>query len=115
MKKQWQRLYILLIKREFYDINIENLILYFHCGHMEEGDTPWETVLREIYEECRLNVKLYNGQKQLGMCKVKWLINTQYTLLENIGQEVENTDFIYFAYTEEMDCKPQDGERNCKR
>lgn len=57
-------------------------------GCLEIRKLPEQTALREVYEECGLDVELYNPQKQLGMTRVWQLINPQYTLLENIGREV---------------------------
>ena len=51
--------------------------------------------IRETREEVGLKVNLIYTEKQLGMIRVRQLHNPQYTLLENIGHEVENIDFIY--------------------
>ena len=44
------------------------------------------------------------------MTRVRQLNNPQYTLLENIGKEVENIDFIYFAATDSDLVSPQKDE-----
>lgn len=79
-------------------------------GHMLPDELPHETAIREAYEESGLKVKLINDQKQLGMTRVRQLNNPRYTLLENIGHEIENIDFIYFATTESDQVSPQKGE-----
>lgn len=102
-----------------YIVNNNKVLLHMHKkhnslfpigGHMEAGELPEQTALREVYEECGLEVKLYNSQNDLGMTRVNQLLNPQYTLLENIGHELENIDFIYFATTEQTTCSPQNGE-----
>ena len=79
-------------------------------GHLLSHELPEEAAIREVYEEAGLQIKLYNNQKDLGMTRVKQLNNPQYTLLENIGKEVENIDFIYFAKTDCNKTMPLKGE-----
>lgn len=79
-------------------------------GHMNADELPHETAIREAYEESGLRVELFNSEKQLGMTRVRQLNNPRYTLLENIGKEVENIDFIYFATADSDQVSPQKGE-----
>jgi len=79
-------------------------------GKMKGNETPDETALREVYEESGLKVELYNGQYELELGRVIQLHNPMYTLLENVGHEVENIDFIYFARTASNEVRPQEGE-----
>lgn len=102
-----------------YVINNDKVLLHRHKkynslfpvgGHLEVGELPQEAAIREVLEEAGLEVELWSEEKKLGLTRVKQLINPQYTLLENIGEEVENIDFIYFAETDEKICKPVEGE-----
>lgn len=102
-----------------YVINQNRVLLHLHKkhnslfpvgGHMNPDELPHETAIREAYEESGLKVNLFNEQQDLGMTRVRQLINPQYTLLENIGKEVENIDFIYFATAESDQVSPQKGE-----
>ena len=79
-------------------------------GHMNLNELPHEAAIREAYEESGLDIELFNNEKQLGMTRVRQLNNPQYTLLENIGKEVENIDFIYFAATDSDLVSPQKDE-----
>ena len=79
-------------------------------GHMFPDELPHETAIREVYEESGLKVTLINDQKQLGMTRVRQLNNPRYTLLENIGKEIENIDFIYFALADSNEVNPLKGE-----
>ncbi|WP_195514046.1 NUDIX domain-containing protein [Turicibacter sanguinis] len=79
-------------------------------GHMHCDELPHETAIREVYEESGLKVNLFNEQQDLGMTRVRQLNNPQYTLLENIGKEMENIDFIYFATACSNKLNPQKGE-----
>lgn len=102
-----------------YIVNENRVLLHMHKkhqslfpvgGHMLPDELPHETAIREAYEESGLKVNLFNEQQDLGMTRVRQLNNPQYTLLENIGKEVENIDFIYFATTESDQVSPQKGE-----
>lgn len=79
-------------------------------GHMKAEELPHETAIREAYEEAGLHISLFNNEKQLEMTRVRQINNPQYTLLENIGHEVENIDFIYFAEAYTDVTNPQQGE-----
>ncbi|MGL5149576.1 MAG: NUDIX domain-containing protein [Clostridium sp.] len=79
-------------------------------GKMNECEVPQETALREVYEESGLEVELYNRDKRLDLGRVIQLHSPIHTLLENVGHEVENIDFIYFARAISDVVNPQQGE-----
>lgn len=79
-------------------------------GKMNQDEVPHETAIREVYEESGLKVELFNKDTELSLGRVVQLHNPMYTLLENVGHEVENIDFIYFARALTSDVKPQKGE-----
>lgn len=79
-------------------------------GKMNEEEVPHETALREVFEESGLEVELYNRDNELDLGKVIQLHSPIHTLLENVGHEVENIDFIYFAKALTNEVNPQKGE-----
>ena len=79
-------------------------------GKMNQNEVPHETAIREVYEESGLEVKLYNRDSELRLGRVIQLHNPMHTLLENVGHEVENIDFIYFARAVTDKVNPQKGE-----
>lgn len=79
-------------------------------GKMNEEEVPHETAIREVFEESGLEVELYNRDNQLDLGKVIQLHSPIHTLLENVGHEVENIDFIYFAKALTNEVNPQKGE-----
>lgn len=79
-------------------------------GKMNINEVPHETAIREVYEESGLEIELYNRESELNLGRVIQLYNPMYTLLENVGHEVENIDFIYFARALSDKVKPQKGE-----
>lgn len=79
-------------------------------GKMNQHEVPHETAIREVYEESGLKVELFNRDTELSLGRVVQLHNPMYTLLENVGHEVENIDFIYFARGLTSEVKPQKGE-----
>lgn len=102
-----------------YIINCDKVLLHKHKkyntlfpvgGHIEYGELPHEAALREAYEESGLKVKLYNNEEQLELGRVQQLPRPMNLLLENIGHERENIDFIYFATIDTFEVCPEDGE-----
>lgn len=79
-------------------------------GKMNPYEVPHETALREVYEESGLQVELYNGDNVLELGSVIQLNRPMHVLLENVGHEVENIDFIFFATANDNNINPQDGE-----
>lgn len=102
-----------------YIINDNKVLLHKHKkyntlfpvgGHIEADELPHEAALREAYEESGLKVKLYNNEEQLELGRVQQLPRPMNLLLENIGHEQENIDFIYFATTDTFNLRPGEGE-----
>lgn len=79
-------------------------------GKMNEEEVPHETAIREVYEESGLEIELYNRDSKLALGRVVQLHSPMHTLLENVGHEVENIDFIYFARAFSNETRPQTGE-----
>jgi ADP-ribose pyrophosphatase YjhB (NUDIX family) len=73
-------------------------------GHMRPNELPHETAIREALEES--GIEIYDKDCVLPFTKVEQLKRPAYILLENIGKEVENIDFIYFAKTNSKFVKP---------
>lgn len=102
--------YVIYKNRVLLHIHKKHKSLFPLGGHMLPNELPHETAIREAYEESGLNIELMSDEKELGMTRVKQLLNPRYTLLENIGHEVENIDFIYFALSETDKVNPIKGE-----
>lgn len=79
-------------------------------GKINENEVPHETAIREADEESELKVELYNRDTELSLGRVIQLHNPMHTLLENVGHEDENIDFIYFAKVQDNKLNPQKGE-----
>ena len=102
-----------------YIVNNNRVLLHIHKkyktlflvgGHIEANELPHEAALREAYEESGLYVKLYNDEEQLNLGRVKQIPRPINLLLENIGHEKENIDFIYFAKSDSDNTNPRNGE-----
>lgn len=79
-------------------------------GKMNPNEVPHETALREVFEESGLKVELYNEDSKFELGRVIQLNRPMHVLLENVGYEVENIDFIFFATASDNNINPQDGE-----
>jgi 8-oxo-dGTP pyrophosphatase MutT (NUDIX family) len=102
-----------------YVLKDDKVLLHYHKkyntlfplgGHIQPNELPDEAAVREVYEESGLKISLLDNDEKLELGNVKQIHKPMYLLLENIGQPIENIDFIYFATTEEDVLKPQDGE-----
>ena len=93
-----------------------NLKAIYECGVQPDMITYTPdskyilTAIREVYEESGLEVQLYNRDNELNLGRVIQLHSPMHTLLENVGHEVENIDFIYFARALIDKVNPQKGE-----
>ena len=85
-------------------------ILFLLGGKMSEEEVPHEAAIREVYEESGLEVELYNRECELDLRRVIQLHSPMHTLLENVGNEVENIHFIYFARAFSNEVRPQKRE-----
>ncbi|MBU4337940.1 NUDIX domain-containing protein [Patescibacteria group bacterium] len=79
-------------------------------GYIERDELLEEAALREIKEESGLEIILYNPDKQVDMADAKQLIRTAHILLEDIKQDHQHIDFVYYATANSFDVKPEDGE-----
>lgn len=79
-------------------------------GHIDRDELPQKAALREIKEECGLDVQLYNPDKQIEMGDVVQLFRPMHILLENINQFHQHIDFIYYATSDSDKLSPQNGE-----
>ena len=79
-------------------------------GHMSPNEVPHETAIREVLEESGLQVELYNNDREFNLGRVIQLHKPMHVLLENVGHEVENIDFIYFAIANNDKLDPAIGE-----
>lgn len=79
-------------------------------GHMLPSEVPHETAIREVFEESGLNIKLYNNDKNLELGRVQQVNRPMHVLLENIGHDVENIDFIFFPLSTNDSINLQEGE-----
>lgn len=102
-----------------YIVNKNKVLLHRHKkyntlfplgGKMNENEVPHQTAIREVYEESGLEVELYNRDSKLDLGRVVQLNSPMHTLLENVGHEVANIDFIYFARALTDKVNPQKGE-----
>lgn len=107
------------ITSSVYVVNNNKVLLHMHKkyntlfplgGKMHEVEVPHETAIREVFEESGLKIELYNRDNELNLGRVIQLYSPMHMLLENVGHEIENIDFIYFARSSFNYVKPQDGE-----
>jgi len=83
-------------------------------GHIEENELPHEAALREVREETGLHaVLLCETTDKKGAIEkegVAVLPRPRYVLLEDIGEDHQHMDLIYFATAGSSELSPSHGE-----
>jgi ADP-ribose pyrophosphatase YjhB (NUDIX family) len=64
-------------------------------GHIDPNELPDDAARREVFEESGLEVELITQRSQLGDVAV--LCNPECILLEDISEDHQHIDLIYFA------------------
>lgn len=80
------------------------------CGKITNREVPHEADIKEAIEKSGLQIQIYDKSSKIDLGKVIQLINPMYILLENVGHDIENINFIYFATALSNEIKPQNGE-----
>ena len=64
-------------------------------GHIDPNELPDQAALREVREECGLDVELFDQGRPIGSIRI--LPQPYCILLEDIGPQHQHIDLIYFA------------------
>ena len=81
-------------------------------GHIDTNELPQEAALREVKEECGLEIILIDSEQDLKLCdnEVIQLIRPSWILLENITPEHQHIDSVYMAYSKSNKIKTGSNE-----
>jgi len=79
-------------------------------GHIDPGEIPEEAALREIKEECGLDVDFYKPDPTIDMVDAKQLLRPIHLIFEDIDEEHKHIDFIYYAKAKSNEAFSLDGE-----
>lgn len=79
-------------------------------GHVDENELPHEAALREIREESGLEARLFDPRPRLEMGDVADLPCPFHILLENINDDHQHIDLIYYATSETDILSPKNEE-----
>jgi 8-oxo-dGTP pyrophosphatase MutT (NUDIX family) len=68
-------------------------------GHIDEGETPDEAILREAKEEAGLEIEIAGRKYETGTRKgvVEMLLTPHHIQLEEIDGKHQHIDMVYFA------------------
>lgn len=81
-------------------------------GHIERDELPHEAALREVKEECGLDVDLYQYDSNLKMNidAAKLIINPVHTVLVDMNPNHQHIDLIFYAKTNNPNFTPSPNE-----
>lgn len=79
-------------------------------GHIDRDELPEQAALREVKEECGLDVKLYRAKVLTPIEGVEQLQVPMHLLLEDINPYHQHIDFIYYAKAHTDEIIPEHGE-----
>ena len=81
-------------------------------GHVEENEFPHEALIREVKEETGFNISIKRNEfcADIDLGTVERVPLPFCTCREGIGSNEEFFDFIFIAYTEQVQPAPQKGE-----
>ena len=81
-------------------------------GHLEENEFPHEALIREVKEETGFDIKIKRNEfmDEVDLGRVERIPMPFCTCREGIGSDEEFFDFIFIAYTDDTEPKPQKGE-----
>lgn len=83
-------------------------------GHIEEGETPEDTVLREAREEAGLDIEIVGEKDEAGNVegKVQMLTTPDHIQLEEIDGKHQHIDLVYFARTKSSSIRLKEDEHH---
>ncbi len=79
-------------------------------GHIDRDELPEQAAIREVKEECGLDVLLHRTKISDSIEGVEQLHMPMHLLLEDINPHHQHIDFIYYAKTETDKLIPEHGE-----
>ena len=110
-----------------YIVKADRVLLHLHKkfhtwfpvgGHLEKDELPHVAALREVKEECGLDVTLLDARPQDTSLDLGRVVRVPSPLLichEGIGHDEEFLDLIYVAVTDQVGAHSQDGESHTFR
>jgi ADP-ribose pyrophosphatase YjhB (NUDIX family) len=78
-------------------------------GHIEINETPKEAVLREVKEECGLEVEILGDDKKLDDGSSE-LSRGEFLNCHKINEFHEHMDFVFFGIAKSDNLNPKKGE-----
>jgi 8-oxo-dGTP pyrophosphatase MutT (NUDIX family) len=80
-------------------------------GHIEANELPEEAALREVREETGLDVELYQSRVVPPAADAAHLAMPETLLLEDIAEDHQHIDFIFFGTPRDPDAASRIGDQ----
>lgn len=66
-------------------------------GHIDRDELPTSAAIREVYEECGLQVELYDPDINMEFIDAIQLVRPAHILLEDLQPGHQHIDFVFYA------------------
>lgn len=84
-------------------------------GHIELDEDPDQALIREVMEECGLEIEVVADKPQIPDSDVKFLFRPQFVDIHEISETHRHVGFVYFCKSTSAEVRLAESEHNAIR